>query len=155
MNFIKLANIEIFFLPALDSASDLTFSSRNNYYIIPVKIVKSGVPLLNRISNPGTTLQSEKLTYGSLNERYLEAQNKVSNMTSKAELVNYPMIIDINKRILNYLSYLQDEGDNSTVKQFLQISIEPYNSCQNNFYSNLMRMSEYFSQHYGQDGGAF
>ena len=41
------------------------------------------------------------------------------------------------------------------VKQSLQISIEPYNSCQNNFYSYLMKMSEYFSQRYGQDGGAF
>ena len=75
-------------------------------------------------------------------------------MTSKTELVKYPMIIDFNKRILNYLSYLQD-GDNSMVKQSLQISIEPYNSCQNNFYSYLMKMSEYFSQRYGQDGGAF
>ena len=29
------------------------------------------------------------------------------------ELGKYPMIIDINKKILNYLSYLQDKDDNS------------------------------------------
>ena len=62
-----------------------------------------------------------------------------------AELDRYPMIIDINKKILNYLSYLQDEDDNSIVKQSLQISIAPYNSGQNSFYSNIMKMSEYFN----------
>ena len=31
------------------------------------------------------------------------------------------------------------------VKQSLQISIELYNSGQNSFYSNLMKISEYFN----------
>ena len=66
-------------------------------------------------------------------------------MASRAELGKYPMIIDINKKILNYLSYLQDKDDNSIVKQSLQISIELYNSDQNSFYSNIMKMSEYFN----------
>ena len=65
-------------------------------------------------------------------------------MASRAELGKYPMIIDINKKIINYLSYLQDNDDNSIVKRSLPISIELYNSCQNRFYSNLMKMSEYF-----------
>ena len=30
-------------------------------------------------------------------------------MASRSELGKYPMIIDINKKILNYLSYLQDK----------------------------------------------
>ena len=55
------------------------------------------------------------------------------------------MIIDINKKILNYLSYLHDKDDNSIVKQSLQISIELYKSGQNSSYSNLMKMSEYFN----------
>ena len=70
-------------------------------------------------------------------KRYLEVHN--------TELCKYPMIIDINKKILNYLSYLQDKDDNSTVKQSLQISIEFYNSGQNSFFSNIMKMSEYFN----------
>ena len=48
-------------------------------------------------------------------------------MASRAEL----KIIDINKKIHNYLSYLQDKDDDSIVKQLLQISIEPYNRSQN------------------------
>ena len=81
-------------------------------------------------------------------KRYLEVHNKASNMASRAELGKYPIIIDINKKILNYLSYLQDKDDNSIVKQSLQISIELYNSGQNSFYSNIMKMSEYFSLFY-------
>ena len=50
--------------------------------------------------------------------------NKASNMASRAELGKYPMIISINKRMLNYLSYLQDKDDNSIVKQSLQISVK-------------------------------
>ena len=53
--------------------------------------------------------------------------------------------MDINRKILTYLSYLQDKDDNSIVKQSLQISIELYNSGQNSFYSNIMKMSEYFN----------
>ena len=75
----------------------------------------------------------------------MEVLNKASNMASRPELGKYPIIIDINKKILNYLSYLQDKDDNSTVKQSLQISIELYNSGQNSFYSNVMKMSEYFN----------
>ena len=66
-------------------------------------------------------------------------------MASRAELGKYLIIIDINKKILNYLSYLQDKDDNSIVKQSLQILIELYNSGQNSFYSNIMKMSEYFN----------
>ena len=55
------------------------------------------------------------------------------------------MIIDINKKILNYLSYRQDKDNNSIVKQSLWISIELYISVQNSFYSNFMKMSEYFN----------
>ena len=55
------------------------------------------------------------------------------------------MIIDINKKILNYLSYRQDKDNNSIVKQSLWISIELYISVQNSFYSNFLKMSEYFN----------
>jgi len=64
-------------------------------------------------------------------------------MASGAELSKYPMIIDLNKKNLNY--YLHDKNDNSKVKQSLQISIELYNCSQNSFYSDLTKMSEYFN----------
>ena len=35
-------------------------------------------------------------------KRYLEVHNKASNMASRAELGKYSMIIEINKKILNY-----------------------------------------------------
>ena len=53
------------------------------------------------------------------------------------------MIIDINKKILNYVSYLQDKYDSAVVKQSLQMSIDLYNNRQNDFYSILMKMFEY------------
>ena len=76
---------------------------------------------------------------------YLEMHNKASNMASIAELGKYPMIITINKKILNYLSYLQDKDDNLIVKQSLQISVKFYKSGQNSSYSNLMKISEYLN----------
>ena len=57
----------------------------------------------------------------------------------------YPLIVDINKKILNYLSDLREKDDNSMVKQSLEISIELFNNGQNSFYSKLMKMSEYFN----------
>ena len=79
-------------------------------------------------------------------KRYLAVHNKASNMASRAELGKYPMIIEVNKKILNYLSYQQDKDDNSIIKQSLQIYIYIlYNSGQNSFKSNLMKMSEYFN----------
>ena len=73
-------------------------------------------------------------------KRCLEVHNKASNMASRAELGKYPMIIEINEKILNYFSYLQDKDDNSIVKQSLQISIELCNSGRNSFCSNLMKI---------------
>ena len=43
-------------------------------------------------------------------------------MASKAELGKYPVLMDINKKIHNYLSHLQDKDDNSIIKQSPQIS---------------------------------
>ena len=71
-------------------------------------------------------------------KRYLEVHNKASNMASRAELGKYPMIIEVDKKILSYLRYQQDKDDNSIIKQSLQIYIY-------SFKSNLMKISEYFN----------
>ena len=39
-------------------------------------------------------------------KRYLEVHNKSSNVACRSELGRFPLIIDINNKILNYLNYL-------------------------------------------------
>ena len=39
-------------------------------------------------------------------KRYLEVHNKSSNVACRAELGRFPLIVDINKKILNYVHYL-------------------------------------------------
>ena len=63
----------------------------------------------------------------------------------RSELGRFPLIIDINNKILNYLNYLQQEKDeNSIVKQSLKISVDLYHSGQNSFYSSLKKMTDYY-----------
>ena len=64
--------------------------------------------LWSQISIPGTTLQA-KGAHLQFCKRYLEVHKKALSMASRSGLGKYPMIIDINKAILNYLSYLQDK----------------------------------------------
>ena len=58
-----------------------------------------------------------------------------------SELGKFPMIIDINKKILNYLDYLRG-------KQALQISIDLHHNGKTSFYSNLMKMVHYYDLNY-------
>ena len=63
---------------------------------------------LSQILIPGTTLQA-KGAHLQFCKRYLEVHNKALSMASRSGLGKYPMIIDINKTIQNYLRYLQDK----------------------------------------------
>ena len=78
--------------------------------ILPIRTYNSEVwgTLLSQISIPGTILQS-KGAHLQFCKRYLEVHNKALSMASSSELGKYPVIIDINKKIVNYLSYLQDK----------------------------------------------
>ena len=58
------------------------------------------------------------------------------------------MIIDINKRILNYLDYLRGKDEDSIVKQALQISTDLRHNGKTTFYSNLMKMVDYYDLNY-------
>ena len=50
------------------------------------------------------------------------------------------MIIDINKKILNYLDYLRGKDEDSIiVKQALQISIDLHHNGKTSFYSNIVK----------------
>ena len=71
--------------------------------------------MLNQISSPGTALQLKKLDHLQFCKRYLEVHNKASNIACRAELSKFPLIIDINEKILTY-----------------------------SFYSSLMKMTDYY-----------
>ena len=46
-----------------------------------------------------------------------EVSNKGSDVACRAELGRFPLLIAINKRILNYLIYLQNKQPDSFVRQ--------------------------------------
>ena len=50
----------------------------------------------------------------------------------------------LNKRILKYISYLQNKDQNSFVVQSLIMSIDLHGNGKNSFYSNLINMLNYF-----------
>ena len=71
--------------------------------------------------------------------------NKVSNIACRAELGRYPLIFDINKRILKYISYLQSKEQNSLVIQSLVMSIDLHSNGKTSFYANLIKMLNYYN----------
>ena len=73
-------------------------------------------------------------------KRYLEVSNKASNVTCRAELGRFPLIIAINQRILDYLLYLQNKQPDSLVRQSFLISSDFHTASKNSF-----RISEYFN----------
>jgi len=78
-------------------------------------------------------------------KRYLEVHNKASNIACRAELGKFPLIVDINKKILNFLNYIREKEESSIVKQSLKISIDLHyhDNGHNSFYSSLMKMTDY------------
>ena len=61
------------------------------------------------------------------------------------------MIIGINKKILNYLDYLIGKigkDKDSVVKQALKISIDLRHNGKTSFYSNLMKLVDYYDLNY-------
>ena len=71
-------------------------------------------------------------------KRYLQVHNKASNIACRAELGKFPMIIDINKKIPNYLDYLRGKDEDSIVKQALQISFDLHHNGKTSLYSNVL-----------------
>ena len=63
----------------------------------------------------------------------------------QTDLNRFPLYIDINNKILNYLNYLQEKDKNSIVKQSLKISVDLYHNGQNSFYSSLKKMTDYYN----------
>ena len=78
-------------------------------------------------------------------KRYLEVSSKASNVACRAELGKFPLIIAINQKIINYTLYLHNKENDSIVKQIFLMSSDLHNTSKNGFYSNVMRMSEYYN----------
>jgi len=103
--------------------------------------------LLNQILSPGTVLQETHLQLCKRSDLQVRT-GKASNIACRSELGKFPKIIDINKKILNFFSYLKDKDEDSIVKQALQISIDLHYNGKNSFYSNLMKMVDYYDLNY-------
>ena len=56
----------------------------------------------------------------------------------------FPLTFDINKRILKYISYLQNKDQNSFVVQSLIMSIDLHCNGKNSFYSSVINMLNYY-----------
>ena len=77
-------------------------------------------------------------------KRYLEVNNKASNIACRAELGRFPLNITINQKILKYILYIQSKDEESLVKQASLMSFDLNCNGKNSLHSHLMNMSEYF-----------
>ena len=69
--------------------------------------------------------------------------NKASNIACRAELGRYPLIFDINKRLLKYISYLQSKEQSSLVIQSLMMAIDLHSKTK--FYANFIKKLNYYN----------
>ena len=68
------------------------------------------------------------------------------NITSSVRCYGrFSLIIAINRKILNYILYLVSKDDDSVVKQVFLMSLDLYSSGKSSFYSNLVRISEFYN----------
>ena len=65
--------------------------------------------------------------------------NKASNIACRAELGRYPLIFDIYKRILKYISYLQSKEQRSLVIQSLVMSIDLHGNGKTSFFIPILK----------------
>ena len=78
-------------------------------------------------------------------KRYLEVNNKASNIASRAELGRLPLLIPINKKIMKYFVYLNNKDNDSIVKQSFLISKNLHSMNNSRNYSNFINMFEQYN----------
>ena len=79
-------------------------------------------------------------------KRYLEVNNKASNIACRAELGRFPLnheLLSIKK-----FSNIQSNDEESLVKQAFLMSFDLHCYGKNSFHSHSMNMSEYFKLPY-------
>ena len=102
-----------------------------------------GVCIPNQTLRPGTAHKSRRDTFNFC-KRYLEINNKASNIACIAELGRFPLNITVNQKRLKYILYIQSKDEESLVKQAFLMSFDLHCNGKNSFHSHLMNMSEYF-----------
>ena len=75
-------------------------------------------------------------------KRYLEVNNKASNLACRAELGRLPLIITINEKTMKYFIYLNSKDNDSIVKQSFLMSKNLHSVNNSGFYSNFLNMVE-------------
>ena len=98
------------------------------------------------MQDPANSLPLMWETHLQFCKRYLEVNNKASNIACRAELGRFPVNVTINKKILKYILYIQSKGEESFVKKSFLISFDLHYNGKNSLHSHLMNMSEYFNQ---------
>ena len=77
-------------------------------------------------------------------KRYLEVNNKASNIACRAELACFPLNTTINQKIRKYILCIQSKDVEYLVKQAFLMSFDLHCNGKNSFHSHLMNTSEYF-----------
>ena len=67
------------------------------------------------------------------------------NFSFSANSSDLLFIFAINQNILNYILYLLSNDDDSVLKQIFLMPLDLYSSGKSSFYSNLVRISEFYN----------
>ena len=78
-------------------------------------------------------------------KRYLEVNNKASNIACRAELGRFPLNITVNQKILKYILYIQSKDEESFVKQAFLMSFDLH--CNDKNGSAPLSFNEYVRIH--------
>ena len=97
------------------------------------------------MQDPANSLPLMWETHLQFCKRYLEVNNKASNIACRAELGRFPLNITINKKISQIHLYIQSKDEESFVKKSFSISLDLHYNCKNSLHSHLMNMSEHFN----------
>ena len=74
-------------------------------------------------------------------KRYLEVNDKASNIACRAELDRLPLLIPINQKIMKYFVYLNNKDNDSIVKQSFLMS----KNLHSGYFSNFINMFEQYN----------
>ena len=90
----------------------------------------------------GTQIEKKHLQFC---KRYLEVNNKASNIACRVELGRFPLSITITQKLLNYILHIQSKTEDSFVFQTFLMSFDLHSNGKSSFQSHLMKISEYFN----------
>ena len=78
-------------------------------------------------------------------KRYLEVNNKASNIASRAELGRFLLLNPKNQKIMKYFVYLNNKDNDSIVKQSFPMSKNLHSMNNSGYHSNFINMFEQYN----------